>query len=119
MSGTKFSNLLEDLEKVDSVDNIRVLDKKIPIGKKNGVVCYRNRKCVKIKIDFTKDVTWLDDLGDNLTIEIGDTFYNKKGSEFKYDYLRQSHDYNSNLDLMVEKGDVYIMIDNGLKNGGC
>ena len=119
MAGTSIDNTIANLSKLDSVSNISLSDRKIPIGKKDGVVCYRNRKCIKITIDFSKDVSWLDNLSDNLTIQIEDTLYNKNGSEFKYDYLRQSSDYNSNLSEYVEHGEIYIMINNGLTDENC
>jgi len=119
MAGTSIGDTVAEFSMLDSITDISVLDKRIPIGKKDGQVCYRNRKTIKVSIDFSKDVSWLDDLSDNLTIQIEDTFYNKNGAEFKYDYLRQSSDYNSNLAEYVEHGEVYIMVNNGLTDETC
>jgi len=119
MAGTSIGDTVAEFLQIDSITDISVLDKRIPIGKRDGEVCYRNRKTIKVNIDFTKDVSWLDTLSDNLTIQIEDTFYNKTGANFKYDYLRQSSDYNSNLSEYVEHGEIYIMVNNGLTDETC
>jgi hypothetical protein len=114
-----------EFKNIDSITDIKIVDKKVPIGKKDGIVCYKDRVSLKLSIDFSKDISWLDELDSNLTIEIGDTFYNKNGSEFKYDYLNKSSDYNTgssawdSLTEMVNDGEIYIMFNNGLTDEDC
>jgi len=120
MAGTSFNDVYNKLKKIDSVCGVKTVQKKIPIGKKDGVVCYRNRQTVKLCIDFSKDVSWLDELDSNLLVQIGDTFYKKSGTAFKYDYLNSSSDYDGHgMDDKVDEGDVYIMINNGLDDETC
>ena len=101
---------LSIFNKIDSIEKIDIVDAMIPVGKKDGIVKYIKRVGIKIKIDFSKNVEWLKNLGDDFLVNIEDTFYSKNGAEFHYDYGNNSNDYNSNLRSDVESGHIIIYI---------
>lgn len=111
-----YINTLGKLEKQDAINDIKIVDKRIPIGKVNGVTDYMTRKSIKIDIDFGKNLDFLDDLPDDMLVQIGDTYYQKGGACFKYEYLNQSSDYREYLDNEVDKGEIYIFLKGAYEN---
>lgn len=111
-----FINTVGVLNKQNAIKKISVVDKRIPTGKEKGVTKYIKRKTIKIEIDFSKDLGFLDDLPDDMLVQIGDTYYQKGGSCFKYEYNNQSSDYQDSLTDMANNGDIYIFLKGGYEN---
>ncbi len=114
-----FDELYIHLKQNKSVLGLEIIQKNVPIGKKDGAVCYVPKEVIKINLNIVNDnsLDFMDDLGRNFVFEIGDTFYRKSGSSFKYDYYRSSNDYHNNLSEMVDEGFIYVMTREGLTNG--
>ena len=87
-------------------------DKDKPLGNGRYGVKEVRKKVVTLHVERGENIDFLNYLPDNLTIQIGNTFYRKGGASFVYEYLNQSFDYNHSLD--TEDMEIHIMFDGGL-----
>jgi len=96
-------------------DDVKFTQKhRIPIGYKDKVVKYKY--VMAIKLDLNADINgefsldFLNNLPSYYRVQIGDTFYQKRGAEFIYDYLNTSRDYRQKLEPLVYK-EIWIWRD--------
>lgn len=85
-------------------------DKPLPNGRYD--VKTVRKKVVTLHVLKGENIDFLNYLPDNLTIQIGDTFYRKGGASYVYEYFNQSFDYRHSLD--TSDMEINIMFDGGL-----